>query len=60
MNDYSTDRVYYHLINREESVDVEQVPPPVLGAGLVVHGWRLEDGVVREPLHGHLDHAQHE
>lgn len=43
------------MVNRKQGVDVKYVSPPVIGAIFVIHGGRIEDRVVVEPLHG--DHG---
>lgn len=50
----------HHLIDRKQGVDVENVAPPVIRTGDVIHcGW-IKDRVSGQILHGHLDNAQDE
>jgi hypothetical protein len=58
--DQGDQRETYHLLDRIESVDVKEVPPPVVGAVVVIGSGRLEDRIRMEPLHGYLGDAEDE
>lgn len=49
----------HHLIDRVQSIDVQEIPPPVVRAVLVIGGGRLEHRVRVEPLHRDRRHPEH-
>lgn len=49
-----------HLIDREQSVDVKQIPPPVVGAIVMIRCRWFKHGVGMEPLHRNLNHSEYE
>ena len=51
--------VTHHVLNREQGVDVQGIPPPVVGtADVICSGW-LKYRVIVEPLHCYLHYAKH-
>lgn len=49
----------HHVLNREEGVNVQSIPPPVAGAADMVCSRGLKHRVVVEPLHCYLHNTKH-
>lgn len=41
----------YHLVYREQGVDIQKVSPPVVWTVHMVICWRFKYGVIEEPFH---------
>lgn len=55
-----TTRFTHHVLHGKQSVNVQQISPPIVRTVHVFVGRRVEHGVEMEPRHCHLDDAQNE
>lgn len=50
----------YHILDGKQSVDIQQISPPIFRAIYVFIGWRVEYGIIMKPCHCQLHDAQNE